>query len=58
MFRRGAGVDAEGAGIGLAVCAKIIDRHGGKLWVEPADAGGSVFAFTIPTRATSEPGAS
>jgi two-component system sensor kinase FixL len=38
----------EGMGIGLSVCRTIIDAHGGKLWVESHDSGGSVFRFTLP----------
>lgn len=48
MFQRlhGEG-DYEGTGIGLAIAQKIVERHGGRLRVEPAPTGGTVFTFDV-----------
>lgn len=38
----------EGAGLGLSICRKIVEHHGGRIWAEPNPGGGCVLRFTLP----------
>ncbi len=47
-FKRLAQPNAQGLGLGLAICKRIVETHGGKIWCEAGAEKGSTFVFTLP----------
>ncbi len=54
LFRRLHRDEYPGTGIGLAICKRIVQQHGGEIWAEGAPGSGAVFSFTLPDSAMRE----
>jgi chemotaxis family two-component system sensor kinase Cph1 len=53
-FKRLHGSEIPGVGLGLVICRRIVETHGGRIWIESPAGGGTTFLFTLPVEALTD----
>lgn len=55
FYRRSDSDDVSGTGLGLSISRGIVEAHGGRVWIEDREGGGSIFVVSLPLKGEAEP---